>query len=598
VQLELGDTSSMMSTYDNLMVEKMFPILKDLGVEANLLGEMELRDSGDNFKNRLDLPVPSVLSNVYPLEAESDYAKLKQFHKTQLQGGVNVYFLNLFDVDYINEFQNIKSSYEPIDMVEFVEKFAKQVNPRDILVATVNFRKPEAFDAFMASTAVKKIDLLLIPGTIGRDYFLEEEKILVSNSKGWDPTKIVDTQPPVDLSGQNSLNQPGNEPPKPGGESKVDTGKSTDTDTGADNENKDTENKESSNQGGTKVDEGQNPDKGDNSDKGGQDKEKDKQSNLQQSVTVPPGSRILPPAITPGSSSVPSVKIDKIDLTFKDREFLQIKNEYHAVPCPVSAEYLREIHFKQTPNGEIQIEVADLIIDSRYPEDPEIKKISDETTEKVDKMRMLESVLKRAGNIRMQVNNMPENPYIGSAECQKCHTSIYETWQASSHAKALQSLKKKSAQANDQCLKCHVTQWTQPEWYTRTWTFDGHSEEIGCESCHGPGKGHILLVNTITDPQSVQFWDDVVKNEPTLNLNDISTDAKAKCIVCHDQANSPTFDFVEYWTKIEHKELDKAGLRDRLTSAKGANVSQSVVSPLTPTTQNGQRPPAAPTTRK
>lgn len=589
----------MTSEFDVVMVDKMFPVLEDLGVEANLLGEMELRDTGDNFQKRLEMSMPSVLSNVYPLDPESKYADLKQFYKKQLQGGVNVYFLNLFEESMINDSQNIKANYEPINPIEFIDKFVKQINPRDLLVASVNFRKVETLNEFMESASAKKIDLLFIPTSIGGEFLTDDEQVLISSRGGWDPNK---PQPAPKPFPPELNNQPQSQtiPPQPESESNVNNGDSADTNATAEGENKDTENKESSNQGGTKVDEGTGENEegqGENPGKDNQDPERDKQSNLQKVFPTPTESENQPPVIAPGTSVSSSARIDTIDLTFENRKFIEIQNKYRAVPIPDSAEYMREIHFIQKPNGEVEIEVTDVIIDSRYPENPEIKKISDDVTEKVDNMRLKEAALRRAGNIRMQVINSPESPYIGSAECQKCHASIYDSWKTSPHATALQTLKNKSAQSNDQCLKCHVTQYTQPEWYNRTWSFEGHTEEVGCESCHGPGKGHVLLINTITDAKTVQFWDDLYKNEPTLNLSDVSTDAKSRCMLCHDQAWSPKFDFVAYWEKIKHSETEeeKVALRNRLTSEKGGIV-ESRLSPLAPASQNGQKPPVAPTT--
>jgi predicted CXXCH cytochrome family protein len=70
--------------------------------------------------------------------------------------------------------------------------------------------------------------------------------------------------------------------------------------------------------------------------------------------------------------------------------------------------------------------------------------------------------------------------YVGSSTCQPCHTDTFNTWKSSKHANTF----KPPPDASPECAGCHTTganalQQTPKE------------DDIGCETCHGPGRDHI-----------------------------------------------------------------------------------------------------------
>ena len=63
-----------------------------------------------------------------------------------------------------------------------------------------------------------------------------------------------------------------------------------------------------------------------------------------------------------------------------------------------------------------------------------------------------------------------------------------------------------------------------------------------CENCHGPGSRHIELVDSgADDPGAVMR---VTKQQAR----------DSQCLECHDNDNSPDFDFDKYWPDVEHYE--------------------------------------------
>ncbi len=100
-----------------------------------------------------------------------------------------------------------------------------------------------------------------------------------------------------------------------------------------------------------------------------------------------------------------------------------------------------------------------------------------------------------------------EFAYDGLKKCKGCHKSQYKSWKITSHSKALHSLEagvkenaknkagldpKKDYTEDENCVGCHVTGFQMEGGYE----IDSPSEylvNVGCESCHGPGKKYRRL---------------------------------------------------------------------------------------------------------
>jgi hypothetical protein len=120
--------------------------------------------------------------------------------------------------------------------------------------------------------------------------------------------------------------------------------------------------------------------------------------------------------------------------------------------------------------------------------------------------------------------------FVGSERCGQCHVPPLEQWSSTPHANALESLKEKNKQDEPDCLKCHTTGSGRKEGFKNLQTTP-QLANVGCESCHGAGRSHIL------NPQ---------RKYGAVN--------PAICTGCHDVDNSPDFDYYRYIAKVAHKE--------------------------------------------
>jgi hypothetical protein len=134
-----------------------------------------------------------------------------------------------------------------------------------------------------------------------------------------------------------------------------------------------------------------------------------------------------------------------------------------------------------------------------------------------------------AEDLLAKVKKSPSEPFAGTAECIRCHSSAGEVWRASEHAHALTTLEVDGHGRDPECVPCHVVGLTSKGGFSSSASTPELSH-VGCESCHGPGKAHSAA------PASVKM--------PLVGAS--------SCAPCHKSDHSPGFDFATYWTKIQH----------------------------------------------
>lgn len=132
--------------------------------------------------------------------------------------------------------------------------------------------------------------------------------------------------------------------------------------------------------------------------------------------------------------------------------------------------------------------------------------------------------LQEAAEAAAQRPAAAEAGYGSSGACVNCHINEFARWAYSPHAKAWESLILRRATTNSDCVACHTTGFGQPGGLgaltdANLRKFKG----VQCEACHGPMGGH---------PD-----DDHVQATPL---------SEARCRTCHDEANSPNFDYKSY----------------------------------------------------
>jgi len=112
------------------------------------------------------------------------------------------------------------------------------------------------------------------------------------------------------------------------------------------------------------------------------------------------------------------------------------------------------------------------------------------------------------------------SPFVGESVCVPCHQPQHESWKKTGHAKAFQTLVRDKRESDHTCLPCHTTGFGEVS------GFADALENVQCESCHGAKRGH---------PDNGEKFPPV---------------SEKQCLVCHNPAKSPNFDYAPYLAKV------------------------------------------------
>jgi hypothetical protein len=117
-----------------------------------------------------------------------------------------------------------------------------------------------------------------------------------------------------------------------------------------------------------------------------------------------------------------------------------------------------------------------------------------------------------------------EKGYASASQCARCHSREFARWTLSDHAEAWQSLLLRDEQGNPECIQCHSTGFGKPGGLGELVRKQVRKyKAVQCESCHGPMGGH--------------------PGDPEVRPIPIGPET---CLECHDEANSPDFEFESY----------------------------------------------------
>jgi 2',3'-cyclic-nucleotide 2'-phosphodiesterase (5'-nucleotidase family) len=176
-----------------------------------------------------------------------------------------------------------------------------------------------------------------------------------------------------------------------------------------------------------------------------------------------------------------------------------------------------------------------------YEPDPEIAEVRENYNRK---LRELNSAVER------EVPPVAEGEpfFVGSNTCEQCHAPATQFWEKTAHSRALATLEKRNKDFDQKCIGCHVVGYEKPggsvlgklEYDTKLQVgeamIDIHKElqNVGCESCHGPGSQH--RASPVADDGTPQHI--------------IVDPGEKQCMECHVPEHSPRFNFGVYVEEI------------------------------------------------
>jgi hypothetical protein len=157
------------------------------------------------------------------------------------------------------------------------------------------------------------------------------------------------------------------------------------------------------------------------------------------------------------------------------------------------------------------------------PSDPKVKAMISDYNDKIAALY---------GNQGENKSQEAASATLRNSACEPCHADQVKVWKTTQHARAYETLVKKSKQFDPKCLACHTTRFEQPEGFSMK-TQQMELVNVQCECCHGFAKDHLAEMKPIPTPK------------PTVEV----------CYKCHDSADRrPGFetDYQEVLAKIKH----------------------------------------------
>jgi hypothetical protein len=247
--------------------------------------------------------------------------------------------------------------------------------------------------------------------------------------------------------------------------------------------------------------------------------------------------------------------------------------------------------FKTDKGYEFKYQLVPLTEDFNTPEekvkDHKVVSLLEQYALEVKKQDLLAQFTARPQPHAAQIQFPDEKlTFVGSEACMKCHPNEYKVWKESKHSHAMEALEKyakrpSNRQFDGECVVCHSVGFGLTSGHVND-EKTPHLRHVGCESCHGPGSGHVANPMKKELYAALSPW----KSKPEDKLPDkkvleqlaavkpgepapvrvepaqqqVMTAVSAACMKCHDQENDPKFDLNKYMPKIWHSGMKATGL--------------------------------------
>ena len=214
-------------------------------------------------------------------------------------------------------------------------------------------------------------------------------------------------------------------------------------------------------------------------------------------------------------------------------------------------------------NDPPQVRYQRVPLDSRFPDSPEMQAKLTEYQQELETMTL--------DGLGLKGTTHPDGDFAGSAACADCHTKAWAVFEKTPHYHATDTLVKLDPPRHfdPECLSCHVTGWNPQEYMPYKTGYTGLEAtpdlmQNGCENCHGPAAAHVKVeMGEVDVPVAqqealrAQLRMKIVPNEGNKDGQEFKNGKVVQnCMQCHDQDNSPDFDFQAYWPKIKHEGKD------------------------------------------
>ncbi|MEO0283779.1 MAG: cytochrome c family protein [candidate division WOR-3 bacterium] len=182
--------------------------------------------------------------------------------------------------------------------------------------------------------------------------------------------------------------------------------------------------------------------------------------------------------------------------------------------------YMPLLFFAKKGNKIEVKKVLNIPLDNKIEKDLEVEKLK----EKWENMRKkeMEEIRKK-----FMERSQRENSFPLSSACKNCHIQEYLKWKNTKHSKAIDVLISLKKERDFKCLSCHTTGYGKVGGF-QSMESSKELANIHCSECH-----YVDLRNHLSDKKAITYKEE-------------------NCRKCHNQDQSPDFEYAKYWEKIRH----------------------------------------------
>ncbi len=134
----------------------------------------------------------------------------------------------------------------------------------------------------------------------------------------------------------------------------------------------------------------------------------------------------------------------------------------------------------------------------------------------------------RVESQRISTKMRATGAFAGDGACVECHQAIHEQWMGTKHARVFDILVREGREFDRDCTPCHTTGFYEIGGFLSA-VDTPELRNVQCESCHGNSATHARTP--------------IVRTPTT---------ARNACTSCHNEQQTPDFEFETFWPKITH----------------------------------------------
>ena len=198
--------------------------------------------------------------------------------------------------------------------------------------------------------------------------------------------------------------------------------------------------------------------------------------------------------------------------------------------------YLGQLELKVISGKIASNDGKTVALSASIPDDPKLVNLVDEFDKELLLAFPLESPKGKIGTSKLNQNL-----------CIACHREQFQQWNSTLHSHAWQTLVDKKQAHNPECQQCHTSLYNEPNGFSRL-SDTPDMVNVQCAECHRPAISDVRT-HMNRSKQTIASTNGKTNGKAQSDFKKIT---EQTCLKCHNEENSPQFDFAKFLAKVTH----------------------------------------------